>query len=90
MRYDSRGCRAPAERPELAAALRLRDGGDTGALVAAKVDRVARDLDDLTGLVLRADGDGWAVVAPTSEWARRCRSTACPGHCAGMWSHVTA
>jgi DNA invertase Pin-like site-specific DNA recombinase len=53
----------PADRPAMARALRLLDGGEAGALVAAKVDRIARDLHDLTGLLRRADDDGWAVVA---------------------------
>lgn len=57
------GSVAPADRPAMARALRLLDSGEAGALVAAKVDRIARDLHDLTGLLRRADDDGWAVVA---------------------------
>lgn len=57
------GSVAPAERPAMARALRLLDGCEAGALVAAKVDRLARDLHDLTGLLRRAEHDGWAVVA---------------------------
>jgi DNA invertase Pin-like site-specific DNA recombinase len=57
------GSVAPGDRPAMATALRLLDSREAGALVAAKVDRIARDLHDLTGLLRRADGDGWAVVA---------------------------
>ena len=57
------GSVAPADRPAMARALRLLDGREAGALVAAKVDRIARDLHDLTGLLRRADEDGWAIVA---------------------------
>ncbi len=57
------GSVAPADRPAMARALRLLDSRDAGALVAAKVDRIARDLHDLTGLLRRADEDGWALVA---------------------------
>lgn len=53
----------PADRPAMARALRLLDACEAGALVAAKVDRVARDLHDLTGLLRRAEDDGWAIVA---------------------------
>jgi DNA invertase Pin-like site-specific DNA recombinase len=57
------GSVAPADRPGMAEALRLLDSREAGALVAAKVDRIARDLHDLTGLLRRADDDGWAIVA---------------------------
>ena len=57
------GSVAPADRPAMARALRLLDACEAGALVAAKVDRIARDLHDLTGLLRRADDDGWAIVA---------------------------
>lgn len=57
------GSIAPADRPAMARALRLLESGEAAALVAAKVDRIARDLHDLTGLLRRADGDGWAIVA---------------------------
>ena len=57
------GSVAPADRPAMAKALRLLDACEAGALVAAKVDRIARDLHDLTGLLRRADDDGWAIVA---------------------------
>jgi DNA invertase Pin-like site-specific DNA recombinase len=52
------GSVAPADRPGMAEALRLLDSREAGALVAAKVDRIARDLHDLTGLLRRADDDG--------------------------------
>jgi DNA invertase Pin-like site-specific DNA recombinase len=57
------GSVAPADRPAMGRALRLLDSGQAGALVAAKVDRIARDLHDLTGLLRRAEDDDWAVVA---------------------------
>jgi DNA invertase Pin-like site-specific DNA recombinase len=57
------GSVAPADRPAMARALRLLDSREAGALVAAKVDRLARDLHDLTGLLRRAERDEWAVVA---------------------------
>ncbi len=53
----------PTDRPAMARALRLLDACEAGALVASKVDRIARDLHDLTGLLRRADDDGWGCVA---------------------------
>lgn len=57
------GSVAPGDRRAMARALRLLDSREAGALVAAKVDRLARDLHDLTGLLRQAEEDGWAVVA---------------------------
>lgn len=57
------GSVAPGDRPAMARALRLLESREAGALVAAKVDRIARDLHDLTGLLRRADEEDWAVVA---------------------------
>lgn len=53
----------PDERPGMARALRLLDERAAGGLVVAKLDRCSRDLHDLTGLVRRAEADGWAFVA---------------------------
>jgi DNA invertase Pin-like site-specific DNA recombinase len=57
------GSVAPGDRLAMSRALRLLEGREAGALVAAKVDRIARDLHDLTGLLRQADVQGWAVVA---------------------------
>ncbi len=57
------GSVAPEDRPAFREALGLLGACEAGALVAAKVDRLARDLHDLTGLLRRADREGWAVVA---------------------------
>lgn len=51
------------ERPALAEALAALDGGDAGALVVAKVDRLSRSVQDFAGLLDRAGRRGWAVVA---------------------------
>ncbi len=53
----------PAQRPGMARALRLLETGKAGALVVAKLDRCSRVLHHLTGLVLRADAEGWRFVA---------------------------
>lgn len=57
------GSVAPGQRPAMARALGLLDTGEARALVAAKVDRVARDLHDLTGLLRQAELAGWELVA---------------------------
>ena len=57
------GTVAPVDRSAMAAALRLLDSGEAGALVVAKLDRCSRDSHDFTGLLRRATRDGWAFVA---------------------------
>jgi DNA invertase Pin-like site-specific DNA recombinase len=47
----------------MARALELLDTHTVGALVAAKVDRLARDTEDLLALEKRATRDGWTLVA---------------------------
>ena len=50
-------------RPALAAALEALKAGEAGALVAAKLDRISRSAYDATGLLRRAQREGWALVA---------------------------
>src|SRR5690348_14520261 len=57
------GSVAPRDRRAMAEALRALESGQAGALVAAKVDRLARDLHDLTGLLRDAERQRWALVA---------------------------
>ncbi len=56
------GSVAPERRPALRQALSMLADCEAGVLVAAKVDRIARDLHDLTGLLRRAEREGWALV----------------------------
>jgi DNA invertase Pin-like site-specific DNA recombinase len=49
-------------RPGLEAALAAVEGGDAGALVVAKLDRLSRSLKDLGGYLERAASKGWALV----------------------------
>lgn len=56
------GSVAPGDRPALSRALAMLDGCEATALVAAKVDRLSRDLHDLTGLLRRAERDQWTLV----------------------------
>lgn len=57
------GSVAPADRPAMARALGLLDTAQAGALVAAKVDRLSRDVAHLLALRDRARRDGWRLVA---------------------------
>ncbi|HWE55799.1 MAG TPA: recombinase family protein [Acidimicrobiales bacterium] len=50
-------------RSGLEAALALIEAGGADALVAAKVDRLARSLIDFCGLMERAKAGGWSLVA---------------------------
>lgn len=61
-----RGCRSQWEgsvgRPALAKALGAVRGGDAGALVVAKLDRLSRSLLDFASLMESARKEGWALV----------------------------
>lgn len=50
-------------RPGLAAALVDLDSGRGSVLMVAKLDRLSRSVHDATGLLIRADRAGWALVA---------------------------
>ena len=56
------GTRAPNRRPGLTAALDAVANCEAGILVAAKVDRLARDLGDLNALRKRAEAEGWLLA----------------------------
>jgi len=60
------GSRPPAERPGLAAALDALAGGEAGALVVAKLDRLSRSLLNMAQLMDRSSREGWAPPAATS------------------------
>jgi DNA invertase Pin-like site-specific DNA recombinase len=51
------------QRPGIQEALRLLKLADREALVAAKRDRLARSLGELTALIASAQQQGWALVA---------------------------
>jgi DNA invertase Pin-like site-specific DNA recombinase len=51
------------ERPGITAALEKLDGGQAGALVVAKLDRLSRSLLDFASLMERARRKGWALIA---------------------------
>ncbi len=51
------------QRPGIQEALRLLELADREALLAAKLDRLARSLGDLTALIASAQQQGWALVA---------------------------
>jgi DNA invertase Pin-like site-specific DNA recombinase len=50
-------------RPKLHAALQRLRAGEADALVVAKLDRLSRSVHDLSGLLLRAQQERWALVA---------------------------
>ncbi len=54
--------KAVSGRPALAKALRAVRGGDAGALVVAKLDRLSRSLLDFASLMEDARKEGWALV----------------------------
>lgn len=56
------GAKAPADREGMGRALAMLAGGDADMLIAAKLDRVGRDVRDLLDLVARADREGWALA----------------------------
>jgi DNA invertase Pin-like site-specific DNA recombinase len=49
-------------RPGLLAALDMLDGGHAASLVVAKLDRLSRSVHDFTGMVDRAQRNGWTLV----------------------------
>ena len=51
------------DRPALAEALARLEGGEASVLMVSKLDRLTRSVHDATGLMLRADRDGWGLVA---------------------------
>ena len=51
------------KRPGIQAALQALEAGDEKALVAAKLDRLSRSMIDFTGLMAKAQKQGWALVA---------------------------
>ena len=51
------------KRPGIQAALLALERGDEKALVAAKLDRLSRSMIDFTGLMAKAQKQGWALVA---------------------------
>src|SRR4051794_39103104 len=51
------------KRPGIQAALEELRRGSAKALVVAKLDRLSRSMIDFTGLMARAQREGWALVA---------------------------
>ena len=51
------------KRPGIQAALQALEAGNEKALVAAKLDRLSRSMIDFTGLMAKAQKQGWALVA---------------------------
>ncbi len=63
--FTENGCSggmAPEKRPELRKALAMLKAGAADVLVAAKVDRLGRDVRDLLGLVATANDQGWSLA----------------------------
>ena len=50
-------------RPGVKEALRTLEAGEATALVVAKLDRLSRSMIDFTGLMAKAQRQGWALVA---------------------------
>jgi DNA invertase Pin-like site-specific DNA recombinase len=50
-------------RPGVREALRTLEAGEANALVVAKLDRLSRSMLDFTGLMAKAQKQGWALVA---------------------------
>jgi DNA invertase Pin-like site-specific DNA recombinase len=63
--YEDAGvsARSVSGRPGLRAALAALRAGEAGALVVSKLDRLSRSAHDATGLLQRAEQEGWALVA---------------------------
>ena len=57
--YSARDLR----RPGVQEALRTLEPGEANALVVAKLDRLSRSMLDFTGLMAKAQKEGWALVA---------------------------
>jgi DNA invertase Pin-like site-specific DNA recombinase len=51
------------KRPGVREALRVLEAGEASAFVVAKLDRLSRSMIDFTGLMERAQKQGWALVA---------------------------
>src|SRR5438552_16337088 len=51
------------KRPGVQEALRVLQSGDASALVVAKLDRLSRSMLDFTGVMAKAQKQGWALVA---------------------------
>jgi DNA invertase Pin-like site-specific DNA recombinase len=50
-------------RPGVKEALRTLEAGEANALVVAKLDRLSRSMIDFTGLMAKAQRQGWALIA---------------------------
>lgn len=50
------------DRPELTQALKRLSVGEADVLIASKLDRVSRSVHDFSGLLKRAEADGWRLV----------------------------
>src|SRR5262245_42256547 len=50
-------------RPGVQEALRTLEAGEANALVVAKLDRLSRSMLDFTGVMAKAQRQGWALVA---------------------------
>jgi DNA invertase Pin-like site-specific DNA recombinase len=55
------------DRPGLQAALARLDRGEADVLVAIRLDRFSRDLHDFSGLMKRADREGWRLLCLDPE-----------------------
>jgi DNA invertase Pin-like site-specific DNA recombinase len=51
------------KRPGIQEAFRVLESGDASALVVAKLDRLSRSMLDFTGVMAKAQKQGWALVA---------------------------
>jgi DNA invertase Pin-like site-specific DNA recombinase len=62
--YEDAGASAKAltGRPALSQALDALAGGRASVLIVSKLDRLARSVNDFSGLVRRAEREGWALV----------------------------
>src|SRR5207245_1856117 len=54
-------------REALSGALARLDRGEADALIAAKLDRISRSVQDLAGLLERSKRKGWSLVALDSD-----------------------
>jgi DNA invertase Pin-like site-specific DNA recombinase len=51
------------KRPGVQEAIRVLQSREASALVVAKLDRLSRSVIDFTGLMAKAQKQGWALVA---------------------------